>query len=400
MSNFFGDLERLLRHLDARLASQPGYADVRNLRALARAHGGDLDSARADLEVALRVNGDYAVARFNLAWLDTQLAPEGDPATENIGAGLPTTAREHLAIVRLAIEQGPEAARRALERQGSDSAWWDLDRLWLCVRARRWEEVPNALARLAARGPEVPELLRMAGILRDGDPDAEALTSWAASYAGNPYGAALCAVGAELAHASGNVTESRRLLCCGLALSMDLCAYWTALGTQWESLGEVEAASEALLCAVAADPQRVEPRIALGYSFAARGLPQEAITHLEIAARLAPGYADVRYQLGLLFGEVGRTAEAEAQLRAALDVQPDYVLGRLALGCMLESLGRNEEALALLQDVRRAGLASEDLDQHLSRLEHPRGTAPSPAVAAGTERGAAEVTPATEPQGR
>ena len=373
MNGFFGDLGRLLRHLDARLASQPHYADVRNLRGLARAQAGDTAGARSDLEAALRVNGDYEVARFNLAWLATFAPPDGDLAASDAERELTAPAREHLEIVRLAAEQGPEAARQALERQAGDSAWWDLDRLWLCVRARRWDEVPAAVAHLTSRDPEVQPLLQLVGLLAEGAADDSALARWAESYAGNPHGASLSAVSAELAHAAGNVTESRRLLACGVALSMDLCGYWTALGTQRESNGEAEPASEALLRAVAADPARVEPRIALGYSFAARGLPQEAIVHLEVAAKLAPGYADVRYQLGLLFGEVGRPADAEAQLRAALDVQPNYVLGRLALGFLLESQGRNREALAMLQEVRRTGLSSQDLQERLATLEQRCG---------------------------
>jgi tetratricopeptide (TPR) repeat protein len=400
MSGYFGDLERLLRHLDARLGSQPRYADVLNLRGLGRAHAGDLAGARSDLEAALGVNRDYAVARFNLAWLAMQLPPEEDPQANEVARELPAPAKEHLEILQLSVEQGPEAARRALERKATDSAWWDLDRLWLCVRARRWEDVPAAIARLTARDAEVASLLLTAGVLCEGRPDPELLTRWAASYAGNPHGAALCAVGSELAHAAGNLAESRRLLSCGVALSMDLCAYWTAMGTQWESFGEAEAASEALLRAVGADPSRVEPRIALGYSFAARGLPQEAITHLEVASRLAPGYADVRYQLGLLFGEVGRPADAEAELRAALDVQPEYVLGRLALGCLLESVGRNAEALALLQDVRRTGLSSEDLQQHLTNLEARCGSPQVPAPGLAAEGESVPKDPAPETRSR
>ena len=98
-------------------------------------------------------------------------------------------------------------------------------------------------------------------------------------------------------------------------------------------------------------------------------MAQYGMEGIQIGAKLAPGYADVRYQLGLLFSEVGRTADAEAELRASLDVQPSYVLARLALGVLLETLGRNAEALALLQEVRQAGLVSNDLQEHLTTLE-------------------------------
>jgi tetratricopeptide (TPR) repeat protein len=172
----------------------------------------------------------------------------------------------------------------------------------------------------------------------------------------------------ELMHAAGTVEESRRLLAWGACLSLDLCAYWVALGTQYESLAEERAALVAMRRAVEVDASNVAARIALGWLFAARGLPREAIVEMETAARLAPGYADVRYQLGLLYTEIGRTEAAETELRAALDVQPKYHLAGLALGCLLESLGRNAEALELLQGVRRAGIHSADLEMHLATL--------------------------------
>jgi tetratricopeptide (TPR) repeat protein len=137
MNQFFGDLERLLRHFDSRLAAQPQYADICNLRGLARAHAGDSDGARSDLESALRINRDYDVARYNLAWLITRTATDGELVPEALEARVQPPARAHLEIVRLASEEGPEAARRALSRYADDTEWWDLDRLWITTRARQ-----------------------------------------------------------------------------------------------------------------------------------------------------------------------------------------------------------------------------------------------------------------------
>lgn len=368
--NAFGDLERLQRHLDARLESQPGYADVRNLRGLVRAERGDLEGARSDLEAALRVNADYNVARFNLAWIQIRATDAGSAErSARVAAALPADWREHLELVRVLHRDGAAAALQVVERHGAQpSPWWALDRLWVNVVGERWDAVASALAAIAARDADLPSILHDAGLLRRDAADRATLQAWAASYAGNPHVAALCETSADLLHAAGAIDESRRLLAWGASLSLDLCAYWMALGTQYESLGEERAALVALRRAVEVEPGRIAPRLALGWLFAARGLAPEAIETLEVAARLAPAYADVRYQLGLLYSEVGRSDQAESELRAAIATQPDYLLARLALGCLLESLGRNPEALELLQSVRRAGLRSADLESRLANL--------------------------------
>jgi tetratricopeptide (TPR) repeat protein len=369
MSGPFGDLDRLVRHLDARLAAHPSYADLRNLRALARVQSGDARGVREDLEAALGVNPDYQAARFNLAWA---LLRDGEAAVvgraTDLARPLPAAWRRHLETVRIACAGEPQRALESLPAEEDGDAWPGLARVWLLVVLDRIPEAGAALQRVIARDADLPSILHTAGVLVRGAIDADRLREWSKSYAGNPHAGTLCQPAAELAHAAGDVDGSRRTLAWGVALNLDLGAYWSALGTQYESLGEEHAALVAMRRAVQVDPEQVAPRIALGYLFAARGLLQEAITQMEAAARLAPSYADVRYQLGLLYSDAGRSADAERELRAALHVKPSYVLANLALGCLLDTAGRNEEALEMLQSVRRSGLRSADLEARLAAL--------------------------------
>jgi protein O-GlcNAc transferase len=370
MSGPFGDLQRLIRYLDTRLDAQPEYADVRNLRALARAEGGDLAGARSDFEAALGVNPEYARARFGLAWVLVQSREPGDVARGvDVARPLPEPWRTHLDVVRVMAAEGADSALVKLAaRGGAAHPWFELDEVWLLVEASRWDEAIQSFLRLAAADADLPALLHTVGLFARGVPDRDRLATWAAAYRGNPEFGSLCQASAELVQAAGDVEAGRQQLAWGVALSLDLCSYWTVLGTQHESLGEERTALVALRRAVQVDPQRVEPHTALGYLFAARGQPEEAIAALETAVRLAPGYADLRYQLGLLYSDVGRVEEAERELQQALGVQPSYVLARLALGCLLETRGRDEEALELLQSVRRAGVRSADLEAHLATL--------------------------------
>jgi tetratricopeptide (TPR) repeat protein len=392
MSGPFGNLDRLIQHLDARLESHPNFADVRNLRALARLQTGDVGGARADLEAALGVNPDYAVARFGLAWLLLgSKEPSAAARATDVARPLPAAWRRQLEIVRVAGTRDVDAALAELDAGGAQGCpWFELDRLWLLAGAGRWAQADQQLLAIAAGDGDLPSLLHATGLFARGAPDHARVSAWAAAYRGNPHFATLCSAGAELAHAAGDIEQSRRLLAWGVALSLDLCGYWTELGVQHESLGEGRAALVALRRAVQVDPERLKPRTALGYLFAARGQAGEAIAELEVGARLAPQYADVRYQLGLLYAEVGRAGDAEAEFRAALEVHSGYVLARLALACLLETQGRDAEALELLQTVRRAGLRSADIESRLAavhaRLGHRNQARRAQARARATNR--------------
>ena len=372
----FGELDALLLHLDRRLEAQPAYADLRNQRGLLRVLCGDIAAARDDFEVALRANPDYAVARFNLAWLHVE---HGDTVAGGLATAvarpLPAAWREHLAQLETVRHAGAEAALASLAVPEDASPWFDLQRLWLLLRAGRSADAEVQLQRIAARDADLPALLHAAGLLQRNRADAAALAAWAAAYRGNPQIASLCQVAADLEFAQDRVDDSRRHLAWGAALSLDLSSYWIAVGTQHDSRGEERAALVAMRRAVQVDPQHVAARVAFGFLLAARAQAEEAIAELEAAARLAPRYADVRYQLGLLYAEVERSDAAEAHLRAALAVHPGYVLATLALGCLLEARGRDAEALQLLQQVRQSGLRSADVEQRLAvlheRLGHP-----------------------------
>jgi len=373
----FGDLSVLLQRLDRKLETKSAYADLRNLRGLARVLTGDLSGARDDFEAALHVNPDYSVARFNLAWLHVD---HGDTAAGGglaaaVARPLPEEWRTQLTQLEAVRHAGADAVLDALVVPEQPSAWFELQRLWLLLAAGRTLEAEAQVQRIATRDGDLPSLLHTAGVLQRNRPDAAALATWARAYSGNPHLAALCHAASDLALAEGRVEESAQHLAWGVALSLDLGAYWIAIGTQHDARGEERAALVAMRRAVQVDPQRVAARVAFGFLLAARAQAEEAIAELEAAARLAPRYADVRYQLGLLYAEVHRSDAAESHLRAALAVHPDYVLAKLALGCLLEARGRDAEALELLQQVRRAGLHSSDLEQRLAvvhdRLGHP-----------------------------
>ena len=373
-SHRFGDLQALLAQLDGRVTACPSYADLRNLRGLARAQCGDALGARSDFEQALTLNPNYATARYCLAWLHTKFeSTSGAGLAVAVALPLPAAARAQIDFVRQVRAGRTDLPPAVIDALPVPVAWRELDRLWVCVLRGTHAQAAEQLRRVGALDGDFPALLHAAGMLRRGVPDWPSLQAWAAAFDGNPYSDTLGRVAADLALAGGDAAGARSALAWGALLSLDLSAYWVAVGTQHESRGEERAALVALGRAVQVDGERVEARIALGFLFAARGQATDAIEQFEAASRLAPGYADVRYELGLLYAAEERFDRAAVELGAALDAHPGYVLAQLALGNVFVATGRDEDAVQLLQSVRASGLRSADVEATLARLHQRLG---------------------------
>ncbi len=369
-------LRELLLALDARIDRHPAYADLRNLRGLARAHAGDLDGAFTDLGQALRVNPQYEAALLNVAWLHAERRePELVHALlgESRGQLLRPGLRAHLQVLATASMHGPEAALHQLDGAAPPQAppqetWLELDRMWLVWRLRHWDALDLQVRRIVDWRPEVGPHLRHVGLVGAAAEKRDAFTLWGESHRGNPQVATLLRESARLRAANADVTECQEILRWSAVLSLDLCDYWLAIGDQHDLEARDADAESAFRAAVRADAHRVQPYIKLGLLYAACGRPQEAIRELQHAATLQPGYADVRYTLGLLLEDLGQIEAAEGQLRTALDLHPGYTMARLGLGMLLAAERRELEAVKHLEIVRKEGITSRDLENHLASI--------------------------------
>jgi len=378
------DLARLLGHLDVRLALHPRYADWRNLRGLARAYAGQEAGAREDFAAALAVNPHYAAVLANLAWLD---ASRGIQPPED--AGLSPEWRAHLQCVA-DMHRG---ATPRLESLPDSSPWRLLDALWFAVQRQDWLAVESARTRAVTAVTGLHAVFQRLGLGTAAD--RTAWTTWATLYRGNPQAMSLCHAAAEIARAAEDLDGSASLLAWGAGISLDLCAYGMALGAHLDAAGRESESQRALEDAVAADPNRAVAHAALGYRHASDGRLEAAIGAMERAAALEPRFADVRYELGLLYRDAGREADAERELRAALAAQPEYVLAQLALGTLLQECGRDAEALSYLQQVRRSGLRSAEIEMRLAAAHAQLGHVNHARRAAARARAVARVTGAS-----
>jgi tetratricopeptide (TPR) repeat protein len=379
----------LVHELDLRVDRHPGYADYRNLRALARAFTADLDGALADLQEALQKNPCYEAALLNLAWLYVE-RDEVERARglleDRAAQGLCSSRRGHLKMLDAYGRFGAQAGLEVIESYAPRSAppsdeWLELGRLWLLSKEKRESELDEQMQRVLHWRPAAESHFHAVGVLTDAGIDAEGLKTWAETYRGNPHVAMILHECARICSREAGKPRGDELLHWCVTVSLDLCEYWLSIGWHHDLEGRDLEAENAFRHALAADPKGAQPHIHLGLLHAATGHPREAVTELERATDLQPRYADVRYMLGLLHQELGHLDDAEAAFRNALAIHPGYLMARLALGSLLESQGGLEEAVKMLEIVRAAGVSSVDLEERLARLYHALGSSDAAAEA-------------------
>ena len=237
-------LNDLVHELDARIRRHPAYADLHNLRGLARAYTGDGDGALADLRAALERNPSYQEARINLAWLHCvrgELEPLRRLGAEPAARALDASHRAQLQVFEALCTQGPGPALEVVERCAASApardAWLELDRLWLLLDVGRDRAVERQLARILAWKPDAATSFHVVGLLQSGADGIAARAAWGGCFRGNPCVSSLLRECARIRTLGDSGLTWQELLHWGVALSLDLGAHWMAVGAQHDRWG-------------------------------------------------------------------------------------------------------------------------------------------------------------------
>ncbi len=86
----------------------------------------------------------------------------------------------------------------------------------------------------------------------------------------------------------------------------------------------------------------------------------ESLVATQKSAELAPANATTRYNLGNIFKDLGRLDDAEESYRQAISLQPDHQKAHNNLGAMLGEIGRLDEAKIIYE--RAISLKPDDYD--------------------------------------
>jgi tetratricopeptide (TPR) repeat protein len=375
-------IDALHRFLDARLQKHPTYVDALNVRALSAAVQGDLDAARDDLAEALRLRPGYTDAFLNLIWLHTVRDEPGAYKAllhSRRAEDLSPVQRTHLELLRLQRWEGRQVALRrwiSLEAATQRHPWIALDGLWLAVRARDPQMLPQVVKLLHEHHCEWSWHLQSVSDSTQTQHAKQAFEAWSTFYAGNPLMDRLLIAQLPLLQPEQGA-EAEGLLHWATLVSADLCAYWTQLGCYHDRFLRNEQAEDAFHKAIAIDAERPQAHLQLGHLYAALGRAEAAAAVLEVVCRLRPLWADAHYLLGLVCEDLGLSDRAENEYRVSLQCNPGFLLPNIARGKLLATLGRKAEAVQLLESVRKQGVESLDLHEELVALHTALGNEPA-----------------------
>ena len=320
-SGVYHDEETLWR---STLAVNPRSWMAHNNLAIQLLNRDELDEAVTHFEEALRLDPNYAEARFNLGNAFFRLRRAADARREYERAlelnPRIAVAQTNLGILLLELGETKEGIkhleeavriepRAAVAQQRLSDA--------LVKEGREAEAVQHfeAAAKVdpAAASTDAQNLIALA-LLREGKP-AEALAQANRTLEATPNSTtALTNYGIILA-------ELRQLD---------------------EAVAQFEKALEI-------DASNAEAHYNLGNALLMRREVPEAMKHFQEAVALRPDYAAAHLNLGNTLAESGRSEEAIAEYEKALAIRPDYANAHTNLATALNRLGRFDEAMTHLQ---------------------------------------------------
>lgn len=128
---------------------------------------------------------------------------------------------------------------------------------------------------------------------------------------------------------------------------------WWRLGRIQITLGDLDAARNALERAVGLDPNSAEGHAGLARLLAGKDDDRATLLHIQRAADLQPMNAEYQAQLADVLERMRRFDDARAALERAVLLRPDDAEWRARYGEMALNLGRNQEALAAFEQAIR-----------------------------------------------
>lgn len=120
-------------------------------------------------------------------------------------------------------------------------------------------------------------------------------------------------------------------------------------------------------------PNYFEAHYNWGTALAAQGMQAEAVARYRDAIACRPDSADVHCRLGTALQRLGRLDEAAAAYGQAIRLRPDYVAALCNLGTVLHEQGRSDEAIELFERALRANPAAADTYNNLGNALHQTG---------------------------
>ena len=404
-------LEKEDAELTAKLAANPGDANLRSSRGLLRLQLNKAPEGITDLRIATEAAPANAQLHINLAYglLLNQKLEESMAESRKALALEDKNYAAHALLGRALLARGEDSKEAIEQLQRSLDLYPDQTdlRFELVNALRKQKDFPAAGVQLRILRDQLPpgdaRLENAQGLLSAdlGYPEAAA-ASFRRALQSNPnsltvrqeFGAALVRIGkwSEAAsvlgplavarpnsyvvaylnalalqnsqHSKEAEAEARR----ALALDSQSADAYTLLGITLSSQGRFDESISELDRAVEIDPNSFDAELYLGRSRYSRSDMAGATAALEKAVSLRPKDSEARFFLGTVLEVAGDPDAATKQYQELQQISPNDPRGYVGLGGILGKTGKNEDALAQLRKAQELDPANFETNLALGRL--------------------------------
>lgn len=221
-------------------------------------------------------------------------------------------------------------------------------------RAGRLDESGQRYAAFLEIEPQHAQALRLYGVLRREQGDAEAaLALLLQACAAAPDDAEAAAELGLCYLATGELLPAEKALRAAVQLAPEHGRALANLGALLQYRGHVDAAADCHRRALALDPADIEVRCNLINTLLEAGRGDEALAEADAALTDSPGRALLLVARGAVLTGIERYAEAIVDLERALRIEPADDMALINLGLARRMLGQCEAAIAVLQAAVR-----------------------------------------------
>lgn len=343
------EIDLMIKSVEKKVATNSGYADLRNQLGLLYTFKGHFQEALAQFQQGLIINPLYLEARVNLAFLYIQQKKWEEAEVvlkECVEIEPDNSLCNHTLGVVFLIRKNRIKAMKRFEKAAQIDSFYRLQYEKLGALRGQRIILNGPIERKLIKNVENQHLVNIHNLIGQ-----------------------CCTEMGEIAKAIREFRKAKRIH------SNDYRCHLN-IGKLYELQGNYRKAIEEFQKVVKIFPDCGMAYAYMSYAYAGIGDLEKALASLRKAVEIHPQYADLRYQLGVLYQDLEMYPEAIDELTTALNINPKYLFARTNLGDLYEEIGQIDKALEEYEKVAELVQENKSLSDRIDQIKKQIGYPP------------------------